>query len=72
VTLAWSCIAVTVGGALASTRSPMVKNVAPLASVKVPVALLLGDEFPQPEVEPAKTSTSSDAPLPGVIAHKTS
>jgi hypothetical protein len=34
-----------------------------LASVKVPVALLLGEEFPQPDVEPAKTSTSSDAPL---------
>jgi hypothetical protein len=36
-----------------------------LASVKVPVALLPGDAFPQPDVKPAKANTSSDAPLPG-------
>jgi hypothetical protein len=37
-------------------------DVVSLASVKVAVALLLGDEFPQPDVEPAKTSTSNEAP----------
>jgi hypothetical protein len=41
----------------------LTKDVVSLASVKVPVRLL-GDEFPQPEAAPAKTSTSSDAPRP--------
>ena len=39
-------------------------DVVSLARVKVPVALPLADAFPQPDVEPAKTTISSDAPQP--------
>ena len=38
-------------------------DVVSLASVKVPVTLCLGDEFPQPDVHPTKASTRSDAPM---------